>query len=169
LIVPEKTTYGQSIQDAWDRLAGSIDQICHYSQQYDVMLGREVVNHFVSELVNTAAGALRMVEQLNYDNLGVVLDTGHMNLTSETTPEAIELLGNRLLQVHVNDNDGEHQQNLIPGDGTFDFGELMDVLDQAGFDGFLTAELGFQYTFDPDPAARSTAKRMRQMLEKSRK
>jgi protein FrlC len=164
LVVPEKTIYGQSPQDAWDRLADSIDVVCQYGRQFNMMLGLEAVNHYVSDMVNTAADAMRMVEQLNHDNLGVVIDTGHMNLASETTPEAVARLGDRLLQVHVNDNDGRHQQNLIPGDGTFDFDELIDVLKQSGFDGFLTAELGYHYTFDPDPAAHSTAERMRQML-----
>jgi protein FrlC len=164
LIVPEKTIFGQSIQDAWKRLADSIDVVCQYGRQFDIMLGLEAVNHFVSDMVNTAADALRMVEQLNYDNLGVVIDTGHMNLASETTQEAVDQLGEKLLQVHVNDNDGQHQQNHIPGDGTFDFDQLIDVLNQSGFTGFLTAELGYHYTFDPDPAVQSTAKRMRKML-----
>jgi fructoselysine 3-epimerase len=165
LLVPEKTIYGQSIEDAWQRLAASIDAICRYSRQYELMLGLEAVNHTVSDMVNTAADAWRMIEQLAHDNLGVVLDTGHMNLAAETSKQAVDLLGNKLLQVHVNDNDGQHQQNLIPGEGTFNFGELMDVLYQSGFDGFLTAELSYHYTFDPDPAVQLTAKKMRQMLK----
>lgn len=164
LIVPEKTVYGQSIEDAWERLADSIDVICRYGRQFDIMLGLEAVNHYVSDMVNTAGDALRMIEQLEHENLGVVLDTGHMNLASETTPDAVAKLGDKLLQVHINDNDGVHQQNLVPGEGAFNFTELIDVLDQSGFNGFLMAELGYHYTYDPDPAVQLTATRMRQML-----
>lgn len=165
LLVPGKTIYGQSITDAWQRLAASIDAVCQYSRQYEIMLGLEAVNHYVSDLVNTAADAWKMIAQLGHDNLGVVLDTGHMNLAAETSKQAVDLLGNKLLQVHVNDNDGQHQQNLVPGEGTFNFAELLDVLNQSRFDGFLTAELGYHYTFDPDPAVQLTAQKMRQMLE----
>ena len=67
----------------------------------------------------------------------------------------------------VNDNDGQHQQNLIPGDGNFDFRLLIQELIKVGYDGVLTAELGYYYTSDPTPATKENIKRMRVLLEEA--
>lgn len=165
LVVPERTLYGQSVEDGWKRLADSIASVCEYARQYEIKLGLEPTNHFISDLVNTAADALRMIEELDFDRLGIVLDTGHINLGDESTREAVRLSGSRLLQVHVNDNDGAHQQNLIPGAGTFDFQTLVEVLSEAEFSGALTVELGYHYTHEPDPAVRAAARQMRSIVE----
>ena len=164
LVVPGRTLYGQDREDGWKRLTDSIDAVCQYAFQYDIVLGVEAANRFVTDLVVTAADALRVLDELGHANLGVVLDTGHMNLGSESTREVVDLLGDRLLQFHVDDNDGVQQQNLVPGEGTFDFGEWIAALHQAGFDGALSAELGYHYTLDPDPAVQLTAQRLRQLL-----
>jgi sugar phosphate isomerase/epimerase len=141
------------------------DAVCQHALQYDIKLGVEPANRFVTDLVVTAVDALRVIEEPGYANLGVVLDTGHMNLGRETTREAVELLGDHLLQLHVNDNDGTQQQNLVPGEGTFNFRELIDALYQIDFDGVLSAELGYHYTLEPDPAVQLTAQRLRRMLQ----
>lgn len=164
LLVPGKSLYGQSSKDAWERMREAIDRICLYATAFDICIGIEVVNHFVSDLINTAADAQRILADFKHANLGVVLDSGHMNLSTDSIQQAVTLLGERLLQVHVNDNDGVQQQNLVPGDGTFDFNSLIATLEGVGFDGFLTAELGYQYSFDPDSAARLTAERLRALL-----
>jgi sugar phosphate isomerase/epimerase len=145
----------------------SIDAVCQHAFQYDIILGVEPANRFVTDLVVTAADAMAVIDELGHANLGVVLDTGHMNLGSEATQEAIELLGDHLLQFHVDDNDGLQQQNLVPGEGTFNFRELIDALYQTDFDGVLSAELGYHYTLEPDPAVQLTAQRLRQVLRET--
>ena len=165
LVVPGRTLYGQDREDGWKRLVDSIDAVCQHAFQYDILLGVEPANRFVTDLVVTAADAMSVIEELGHANLGVVLDTGHMNLGSEGTQEAVQLLGDHLLQFHVNDNDGVQQQNLVPGEGTFNFRELVDALNQTSFDGALSAELGYHYTLEPDPAVQLTAQRLRRMLQ----
>lgn len=164
LVIPTKSLYGQDTGDTWKNLVESTDVLCRYAAQYNLKLGLEVVNHFLTDLVNTAEAARRLLNEFHHQNLGVVLDTGHMNLGKETTQEAIRKISEYLLQVHVNDNDGITQLNLVPGDGTYNFAELITVLREIGFRGYLSAELGYQYTPDPDPAIRLTASRMREMM-----
>ena len=165
LIVPERSLVGQSVEDAWNRLVDSVVQVCDYADQFEIRLGIEAVNHFVSDLVTTASEAMKVIDEVNHEKLGVVIDSGHMNLSSETISEAINMPGDKLLQVHVNDNDGQHQQNLIPGEGTFNFFELIQELGKVRFKGVLTAELGYHYTFDPTPAVIENVRRMRSYLE----
>lgn len=165
LVVPGRSLYGQSHEDAWKRLLQSIDEVCLYTEQYDIQLGLEPINQHACDLINTSADAMRVVEELGHNNLGVVLDTGHMYLERESLSDALQCVGDRLLQFHVNDNDGNVQQNLVPGDGSFDFPAFLGILRQAGFAGTLTVELGYHYTNDPDPAAQKSAQRLRSWLE----
>jgi protein FrlC len=99
----------------------------------------------------------------------VVLDSGHLNLSGEDPASALDNLGDLLLQVHVNDNDGKQQQNAIPGEGNFDFARLVSLLRQRRFEGFLTLELAWGYSFDPLPAITEAARRMRATLSEVRK
>lgn len=166
LIVPGRSLYGQSVEDACQRLVDSIDTVCGYAVGHPIQLGIEPANTAVTNLVVTSSDAMDIIHQLNHDNLGVVMDTGHINLTKEPLQEAITRLGKHLLQFHVNDNDGIRQQNSIPGEGTFDFAGFVETLDRNGFSGYLSIELGFEYTTDPLPAVTEAVSRMQQILEK---
>lgn len=164
LIVPGRALSGQEQEDAWGRMSEAITQVYDYSSQYDTKLSIEPVNRYVSDLINTAADALRMINDTGCEGIGVTLDTGHVHLSKETYYDAIQILEDRLFHVHVNDNDGKQQQNLILGKGTFDFTGFMTQLHETGYDGFLTAELAWHYTLDPLPAAQQTAELVRKLI-----
>jgi fructoselysine 3-epimerase len=164
LLVPGRTLHGQSNEDAWNRLLESVALVSEYASRYPLRLAIEPVNGYVSDLVNTASDGQRLVEQIGSEHLGIVLDTGHIHLSSETPQEAVSLTGGRLFQIHANDNNGKQQQNLILGRGTFDFQRFFHSLRKAGFGGFVSAELAWEYTLDPDPVVRQTASVLRQIM-----
>ncbi len=114
--------------------------------------------------MTTSSDALRIIDQVRYSRLGVVMDTGHINLTGETTENIIKTLGKRLLQWHVNDNDGQRQQNKIPGEGSFNFAAFVETLRQANYQGFLSLELGWDHSFAPAPAVTQGLERLHAIL-----
>jgi sugar phosphate isomerase/epimerase len=71
----------------------------------------------------------KLVEKINSPRFGFCFDTGHWLIFSKKSwQEWLEVLGNRLVEVHLHDNDGEVDQHLPPGDGKFDFiGFLRDL------------------------------------------
>lgn len=165
LVIPTRSLHGQDTEDARNHLITSIDILCQYANQYNLKLGLEVVNKYLSDIVNTANGAKRLIEELNHQNIGVVLDTGHMNLGQEDTKEAIRTISDNLLQIHVNDNDGIVQSNLVPGDGNYDFIELIEILHSVNYEGFLSAELGYQFSPDPESAVQLTSQRLHRLVQ----
>jgi len=166
LIVPDHSLFGQKREDSLHRLVDSIGVIAHYASQYDLKLGIEVLYYDETDLVNCADDALHIIHTLGYKNIGVVLDTGTLNLSKESPAEIMAKLDLLLLQIHANDNQGGHkQQNLIPGDGTFDFPDLIRTLKQNAYAGFLSAELSKEYADDPEPALRTTAERLRGWIQ----
>lgn len=162
LVVPDHSLHGQTREDALGRFVESVDVVARYASQYDLMLGIEVLYFDETDLVNSADDALGIIDQLGYQNIGVVLDTGTLNLSKESPEKMLAKLGGLVLQVHVNDNDGgRQQQNLIPGEGTYDFRSLIRTLWEHDYSGFLSAELTKGYADDPEPALRTTLERLR--------
>ena len=166
LVVPDQSLHGQTRKDSLGRMMESIDVLALYASQYDLKLGIEVLYYDETNLVNSTDDALSIIHQLGHRNIGVVLDTGTLNLSKESPEEILAKLNGLMLQVHVNDNEGGHkQQNLIPGEGTYDFRSLIRVLREHNFSGFLSAELSKGYADDPEPALRKTAERLRAWVQ----
>lgn len=156
LVIPGRSLYGQGKFEAQRWLLDSLYTICSYAEAVNIKLGLEPANKAVTDLVNTAQDAMQIISEIGYANLGVVLDSGHVNLSDETPREAIQILGSRLYQVHINDNDGKRQQNLIPGLGTINFEEWITLLKKAGYKGYLSTELAWDYSLDPLQAIRQS-------------
>jgi protein FrlC len=160
LVCPPRLLKGQDEQAAWEQFADNLSIICERGREYDIRIVLEPVNKNVFNLINTVADAMRMIAYLEKGNLGVILDSGHLYLSDETIEQALSLVGNRLFQVHVNDNDGKRQLNQIPGDGSFDFSMFFRLLHSIGYQGVVSAELSGEYAMDPIPAVEETARRL---------
>jgi protein FrlC len=167
LVIPDHSLNGQTKDDCLKRTEESIDAIARHASQYDgLKLGLEVLYYDETDIVNCADDALRIVKDLGHSNIGVVLDTGTINLSKEPLDGIFTALDGLVLQVHVNDNAGvSRQQNLIPGEGTYDFKELIRFLHSRQYTGFLSAELSKEYADDPETALRTTAERLRGWME----
>lgn len=161
LVVPNHSLHGQTTGQARKAFIDSLGQVCIYAEKKQMKLGVEIVYPQLSDYMHSSQDAVQVICEIGSPALGVVIDSGHLNLSGEDPQIALTNLGKHLLQVHVNDNDGKQQQNAIPGEGVFDFGGLVRILRKSGYDGYLTLELGWGYTFDPLPAAREALARVR--------
>jgi sugar phosphate isomerase/epimerase len=77
----------------------------------------------------------------------VCLDTGHTALGG-FWHRFVEVAGSRLIHVHANDNRGQFDDHLPPGDGTINWTEVARTLRAVNFDGWIMLELGCP-TSDP--------------------
>lgn len=164
LVVPTGSLHGQTTQDAKAWFTDSLAQVASYAEQNTMKLGIEIVYPALSDYMNRTDDALDVIREISSPSLGIVLDSGHLNLSGEDIHQAFHNVGDYLLQMHVNDNDSRHQQNNIPGEGCFDFPQLIQLLHQYSYNGTLTVEIGWQYSFDPVPAITKALQRMRSLL-----
>jgi sugar phosphate isomerase/epimerase len=155
-VFPGHTLNNQDLDDGWERLADSLDRICEFAGHYNILVAIKPGNKYQTDLINTTIQAVDMIDQLGFDNLGVLFDCGNAFIAGEDTASAIENLGDRLIAVHVNDNDGKTDQKHIPGHGQFDFRSLIHALRLTLYEGIISADLGWDYTNNPDPAAIET-------------
>lgn len=99
----------------------SIDRI---SSEYGVTIAVENMPAFPFMLGHTAE---EMKDLLEFTNLGFCLDIGHANTTGETDSLIAEFR-DRLVNVHIHDNNGEMDEHLTLGEGNIDFRKVIGDL-----------------------------------------
>jgi len=96
----------------------------------------------VGEIVSNTDALLRLMDAVDNDNFGAVLDTGHQHAQKEILPLSIEKLGGRVHYLHVSDNDGQTNQHLALGRGTVDWDGVFMALKKHGFSGHVAVDVG---------------------------
>lgn len=124
-----------------------------------VRLALEPINRYQTDFVTNADEGLALIEKVAHPALGLLLDTCHMNIEESSWAGAFQraMSAGRLWHVHVADSN-----RLAPGRGLIDFGAVVAALRQAGYSGYLSAEIFAQP--DPDTAARAALTHMLPLL-----
>ena len=86
----------------------------------------------------TSAALLEVIEGAGCDNVGICFDVNH--LFKETHRDFIKNAGEYILTMHTTDNDGEVEKHWFPGDGVIDWKELLELLDEIGYDSTMICE-----------------------------
>jgi sugar phosphate isomerase/epimerase len=92
------------------------------------------------------------IDRLGHPRLGANLDIGHCQVIGESIPAAIELLGDRIWNLHVEDIPGRKHYHMIPGEGSVDWLGVKSALRGIGYERYLTVEL-YTHTDEPQVAA----------------
>jgi xylose isomerase len=115
-------------------------------------------------LIGNAGEALSFCLQVGSTNLGVTLDTGHALLAGERPAQSAALLAGagKLFHVHLNDNDGRGDWDLLPGSFHFwDFLEFFYTLRQLGYEDSW-------YAFDVNPKEADPVKHFTAVMQATR-
>jgi sugar phosphate isomerase/epimerase len=83
----------------------------------------------------------RLLDKIDSPYLGYCLDAGHGNLFSRVPLEEwVEVLGSRLMEIHLHDNRGEADDHLPLGQGSIDFPSLFALLGKKKIQPIYTIE-----------------------------
>ncbi len=102
------------------------------------------VEHFPGTALPTAAATLEFIRQAGRDNLYLLYDSGHIQMTGEDPAAVIANAGDRLGYVHFDDNDGLSDLHWPLLDGVMTEESLLATLralDAIGYQGALSLEL----------------------------
>jgi sugar phosphate isomerase/epimerase len=121
-----------------------------------VKLVIEPINRYETDIINTVGSGLELIEKVNMKNVGLLLDTFHMNIEEPSITESIIAAREHLFHFHVADSN-----RWYPGAGHIDFTEVLNTLKQVNYHGFVSAEiLPFP---EPDTAAIKAIEHMRKL------
>lgn len=92
-------------------------------------------------LGNTAAEMQEILSSVPGDVFKAVLDTNHVAIGNPKGPaDAARILGDKIVGLHISDNNGIDEMHWLPGDGVVDFGELSAALREIDYQGYYTYE-----------------------------
>lgn len=117
------------------RSVESMKQVMKVAEKEGVTVCCEAVNRFESPLVNTAAEAIKYADLVDSKNIGIHLDTYHMNIEENNIGDAIRLVGKRLRHFHT----GENNRN-VPGRGHLDWDEIFKALKDIDYKNDIVSE-----------------------------
>ena len=119
----------------FERSVDSMQQVMKIAEKEGVTVCCEAVNRFESPLVNTAKEAIEYADAVNSKNIGIHLDTYHMNIEENSIGDAIRLVGKRLRHFHT----GENNRN-VPGRGHLDWDEIFKALKDIDYKNDIVSE-----------------------------
>ena len=119
-------------------LAGSLatwEPIARRAEGLGVMISLENVYEQTPDMI------VALLDSLSSRNVGFCLDVGHQNAFS-TTPlaEWLKILGSRVREVHLHDNDGRGDDHQPIGGGSVAFSTLFAYLVETGLRPVITLE-----------------------------
>lgn len=85
----------------------------------------------------------KLLDEVESLHLQVCFDTGHANLFSRVSLEEwISVLGKDIPYMHINDNKGDVDSELTPGEGTINWEEFSDLIGKHQIDPNIVFEVG---------------------------
>lgn len=110
-------------------------EVSEYGLKKGVKLAIEPLNRFETDMINTTQQGIELIAEVNRENVGLLLDTFHMNIEEKNIREAIKLSKGRLFNFHASAND-----RGTPGEDHFDWDEIFFTLNEIDYDGPMTIE-----------------------------
>ena len=121
----------------WDYAAETLTTTCAHNPAVKVGLEYKKNDPRARVIFGSAGEVASFCQWTNIDNLGATFDIGHSLLAQERPAQAAVLLARtgRLFYVHLNDNDGFWDWDMIPGTyHLWDFVELFYTLRKLGYE-----------------------------------
>jgi D-psicose/D-tagatose/L-ribulose 3-epimerase len=106
-----------------------------YAGKKNMTMSIEPLNRFEQYMVNTAETAVEYIKEVNVENVGLIMDTMHMNIEELDLARALEYAMPYTNHIHISENN-----RGIPGTGHACGKEIFDVINKSGYDGWLTIE-----------------------------
>ena len=123
------------------RYRRSIAQLADEAAEFGIKLA---IEHFPGMALPTAGDTLAFIHRIDHDNLYLLYDSGHIQISGEDPETVIKRAGDRLGYVHFDDNDGVSDLHWSLLDGVMTDESLLATLralKAIGYAGALSLEL----------------------------
>ncbi|MDI5951026.1 sugar phosphate isomerase/epimerase family protein [Flavobacterium yafengii] len=110
-------------------------EIADYANKRNIIIAPEPINRYESYVFTAADEVLDMIESIDKPNIGLHLDTFHMNIEERNFYDPIIRAGNRLKHVHITESD-----RGMTGEGNVHWDDFFKALAAINYQGPLVLE-----------------------------
>jgi len=165
-MTPGPPASAKAAPEHWACLADAVAHLVPLATEAGVVLAFET---HMRQLTDTLASSLRFLDSTPADAVGLTVDFSNLRFANESMSKAIPALQGRMFHAHVKNGrvDGQGGWRFGPLDaGLTDYAEVIALLRQAGYDGYLSVEcLGPDAQTHPAETARRDLTILKRYLE----
>ena len=110
-------------------------EVADYANKRNITIAPEPINRYESYVFTAADEVLDMIESIGTTNIGLHLDTFHMNIEERNFYDPIIRAGNRLKHVHITESD-----RGMTGEGNVHWDDFFKALAAINYQGPLVLE-----------------------------
>jgi len=118
-----------------DTLNRTIAELCDHGEKCGGQVWLEPQNSNNVNNLNTIDESLAWIDQMDKGNLGLLLDTFHMDITEVSITSSIIKAKTRTSFIHISD-----RKRMVPGVAGINFTEVLAAFAHTGYDGYLSME-----------------------------
>lgn len=122
-------------EEEWDLAVAGLKEVARVAGDNDVKLAIEPLNRFETYFINIAEDAIKLARDVDHPNVGLHLDTFHMNIEEKNLYDAIKSAGDLLFHMHCCEND-----RGAPGSGHVDWDGVFKALHELSYDAWIVIE-----------------------------
>lgn len=145
---------------AWKQLIEGVQECADYNPNIKICIEYKLKEPRTHLFINSAAKTLLLIEKVNRENVGALLDVGHALAAGENMAEAASLLAEegKLFYIHLNDNYRLWDDDMMVGSvHIIEYLELLYWLKRLKYQGWYTLDI-FPYREDGIKAAKESIK-----------
>jgi xylose isomerase len=149
-----------NFNEAWQQLVELTRECADYRSDIKVCIEYKIKEPRTHIFINTIGKTLLLIDEINRDNVGVLIDVGHALAAGENVAESIALCSqegkNKLFYMHFNDNYRSWDDDMMVGSvHIIETLEILYWLKRTGYDGWYTLDI-FPYREDGVKAAKES-------------
>jgi sugar phosphate isomerase/epimerase len=142
LHLPAKPKAPGEAQGYWQRVFSSLDDLQPVAARHGVRIAIENGNFDEIGKVFARCGA---------EFVGLCYDSGHGNVAGDGL-DRLDAVKDRLISIHLHDNDGKSDQHKLPFTGTTDWDRLAGIIAASAYDKWVSLETTIHKTGIEDEA-----------------
>lgn len=131
------------------RMKESLCELADFAHKLEIKVAVENLPEFYLEgwkFGSKISELTQLLEEIEHDNLGLCLDTGHVLLKKDEINVAQDMVRceKYLVAIHISDNDGREDHHWLPGEGVINWPEFLKTLKSINYKGIYTLEISGQ-------------------------
>lgn len=147
---------------AWDQLQKSLDSLERFCVERGIRIAVENRAH------DEFTGIRELFSEYAPEFIGLCYDSGHGNIGGDGLAN-LESVSERLISIHLHDNDGTSDQHMLPFTGTVDWRKLARIISDSPYRRYLTLESNMRHSGFADEdqflaAAFESGRRLQDMI-----
>ena len=118
------------------RIESALREVADYAENKGVTIVLEPVNTLALNYINTTEEGLSLVEKISSASFQLMVDTAHLHIEDRDVPGILKQAMPHIRYVHLADSNRKY-----PGGGVFRFSEFISLLEELGYEGWLSVEV----------------------------